>query len=450
MAIRRLFSSLSTLNTEHLNHFRSFLASHQVLTEDLDFYNTDWLHEHKGDSKLVLKPSSTRQVQEILKYCNDQRLGVVTQSGNTSLVAGSVPINSEIILSMQNLNKIENFDETQGIVWCESGVIIQNLNSYCNEKGWIVPLDLGAKGSCLIGGNISTNAGGVRFIRYGSLNGNVLGLEVILPNGEILSDLKALRKDNTGLNLKQIFIGSEGLLGVITRVALLLAPKPASVQTSFLSVRSYDDVVKLLGLAKDHLGEIMSAYEFIDRETFQIILKHTPRTLNPFDTNFDFYVLVETSGSNQQHDSEKMESFLQAAYDKGIVLDGSIAQNQSQADNFWRIRENGAVATRKEAKDIFKFDFSMRIPEMYEFVLACKERVGSLGRVMGYGHVGDGNLHMTVITENGKEVEKILYPYLYEEVCRRKGSISAEHGIGLFKQGLIGYSKDQATIEYMV
>lgn len=450
MAIRRIFSSLSTLKTEHLNHFRSFLASHQVLTEDLDFYNTDWLNEHKGDSKLVLKPNSTRQVQEILKYCNDQKLGVVTQSGNTSLVAGSVPINSEIVLSMQNLNKIENFDETQGIVWCEAGVILQNLNSYCTERGWIVPLDLGAKGSCLIGGNISTNAGGVRYIRYGSLPGNVLGLEVVLPNGETLSDLKALRKDNTGLNLKQIFIGSEGLLGVITRVALLLAPKPASVQTSFLSVRTYEDVVKLLSLAKSHLGEIMSAYEFIDKDTFQIILKHTPRTSNPFDTNYEFYVLVETSGSNQQHDSEKMENFLQAAYEKGIVLDGSIAQNQSQADNFWRIRESGAVATRKEAKDIFKYDFSMRIPEMYDFVLACKERVGGLGRVMGYGHVGDGNLHMTVITENGKEVEKILYPYLYEEVCRRKGSISAEHGIGLFKQGLIGYSKDKTSIEYMV
>jgi D-2-hydroxyglutarate dehydrogenase len=365
-------------------------------------------------------------------------------------VAGSVPVNDEIILSMKNLNKIEALDETQGIVWCEAGVVLETLNQYCSEKGWIVPIDLGAKGSCLIGGNVSTNAGGVRLIRYGSLHGNVLGLEVVLPSGEVMTDLKALRKDNTGLNLKQVFIGSEGLLGVITKVALLLAPKPASVQTSFLALRSYQDVVKLLNIAKMHLGEILSAYEFIDSETFQIILKHIPRAVNPFEKNYEFYVLVETSGSYQQHDSEKMELFLNKAYENGLVLDGSIAQNQSQADNFWRIRENGAIATRKEAKDIFKYDFSMRIPEMYDFVLTCKEKVGSLGRVMGYGHVGDGNLHMTVITDKGPEVEKILYPFLYEEVSNRKGSISAEHGIGLFKQGLLGYSKDQETINYMV
>jgi len=447
---KRLFSNLQTLTPSHLSYFRSILPPNSIQTEDLDSYNTDWLKEHKGCSKLVLKPQNTLQVQEILKYCNQERLGVVPQSGNTGLVGGSVPVKDEVVLSLKNLNKIEGFDETQGIVWCEAGVILDVLNGYCSERGWIPPLDLGAKGSCLIGGNVATNAGGIRLIRYGSLPGNVLGLEAVLPSGEVLSDLKALRKDNTGLNLKQLFIGSEGLLGVITKVALLLAPKPKSIQTSFLAVRSYQDVVSLLKLAKTQLGEIISAYEFIDKDAFNVILKHTPRTTNPFDKSHEFYVLVETSGSNHEHDAEKMEAFLNSAYEKGIVVDGTIASNTSQADNFWRIREGVAVATRKEAKDIFKYDFSLRIPEMYDVVLECKKKVGKLGRVMGHGHVGDGNVHLTIITENGKEVEKVVYPYLYELVQSKKGSISAEHGIGLFKQGMLGYSKDEESIKYMV
>ena len=442
---------MQEVTSTHISYFRSILPSNCIQTEDLDEFNSDWLKEHKGNSPLVLKPTTTAQVSSIMKYCNDMLLPVVPQGGNTGLVAGGVPVDKEIVLSLRNLNKIERIEETQGIVWSEAGVILEDLQNFCNNKGWIVPLDLASKGSCQIGGNIATNAGGVRYIRYGSLHGNVLGVEAVLPNGEILSDLRALRKDNTGLDCKQVFIGSEGSLGIITKVALLLAPKPSSINTAFLACNSFEDVLKTLGKAKSRLNEVLSAYEFIDSLTFDTILKHTPRTRNPFSTPYNFYVLVETSGSNDSHDSEKMDKFLEEAFNENLIVDGVKAQDSSQADNFWRIRENGAVATRTAAKHaLFKFDFSMRLPEIYKFVETVRERMGSLADVMGYGHVGDGNLHLTIISDFPEEAEKLVYPFLYEEVKRMKGSISAEHGIGLFKKGKIGYSKDQNLIEYMV
>lgn len=446
----RYFSHLQELKDSHISHFKSILPSTCIETENLDSYITDWLSIHKGSSKLVLKPTSTDQIIQILKYCDQEKLGLVPQSGNTSQVGGAVPVTNEIVLSMKNLNKIDKFDEIQGIVWCDAGVVLENLMNFANEKGYIVPLDLGAKGSCLIGGNVATHAGGLRYIRYGSLHGNVLGLEVVLPSGEVLNDLKALRKDNTGLNLKQLFIGSEGLLGVITKVALLLAPKPLSVQTAFLACGSYEKVVKTLVLAKKHLGEILSTFEFLDSPTLNVILKNIPRTRFPLDSQQNFYVLIETSGSHFQSDRDKMEGFLENALNSENITDGVIAQDETQSSNFWRIREGGPVAHRKDAVDLYKFDFSMRIPEMYDFVEVVRKRVGNAGRVTGYGHVGDGNLHLNVMGDGNKELEGLVYPFVYDEIKRRNGSISAEHGIGLFKRGLIGYSKSETTIKYMV
>lgn len=446
----RYFSHLQEVKESHISYFRSILPSTSIETQDLEHYTTDWLKIHKGLSKLVLKPTTTDQIAEILKYCNLERLGLVPQSGNTSQVGGAVPVQNEIILSMKNLNKILDFDEVQGIVWCDAGVILENLMHFANEKGWMVPLDLGAKGSCMIGGNVATNAGGLRYIRYGSMNGNVLGLEAVIPSGEILSDLKALRKDNTGLNLKQLFIGSEGILGVITKVALLLAPKPSSVHVAFLGCTSYEKVVKALTLAKNSLGEILSAFEFIDSPSMEIILKQTPRTRKPLTSPHNFYILIETSGSHFESDKAKMEHFLESAVESDLISDGVVAQDTSQSENFWRIREGGLLALRKEAVELHQFDFSLRIPEMYNFVEVVREKVGNAGRVTAYGHVGDGNLHLYVLGDGKNNLENVIYPFLYEEIKRRNGSISAEHGIGLFKQGLIGYTKSETNIKYMV
>jgi D-2-hydroxyglutarate dehydrogenase len=282
------------------------------------------------------------------------------------------------------------------------------------------------------------------------LNGNVIGLEAVIPSGEILSDLKALRKDNTGLNLKQLFIGSEGILGVITKVALLLAPKPSSVHAAFLGCTSYEKVVKALTLAKSSLGEILSAFEFIDSPSMEIILKRTPRTRKPLTSAHNFYILIETSGSHFESDKAKMEHFLESAVESDLITDGVVAQDTSQSENFWRIREGGLLALRKEAVELHQFDFSLRIPEMYNFVEIVREKVGNAGRVTAYGHVGDGNLHLYVLGDGKNNLENVIYPFLYEEIQRRNGSISAEHGIGLFKQGMIGYTKSETNIKYMV
>ena len=213
-------------------------------------------------------------------------------------------------------------------------MILENLNNFCSEKGWLVPLDLASKGSCFIGGNVATNAGGVKYIRYGSLHGNVLGLETVIPSGEILSDLKALRKDNTGHDYKQLFIGSEGTLGIITKVALLLAPKPTSTNTAFLACDSFENVGKILKKAKEHLGEILSAYEFLDSTLFPIIINYIKDVRNPFKANHKFYILIETSGSNSAHDIEKFQGFLENCYTSKLISDGILAQDSTQSENF--------------------------------------------------------------------------------------------------------------------
>lgn len=448
--IKRLLSHLRPLLDKDLEYFRSLLSPANIQTSDLDFYNEDWLKEHKGRSKLVLKPVNAIQISQILSYCNKEKLGIVPQGGNTGLTAGGVPIEDEVVLSLRNLNKIDELDETQGIVWCGSGVVLETLNNYCSEKGWIVPLDLASKGSCFIGGNVASNAGGVRYIKYGSLHGNTLGLEVVLPSGEILSDLKGLRKDNTGYDLKQLFIGSEGTLGVITRLALLLSPKPMSTNTVFLACNSYSDVVSTLIHAKQSLGEILSAYEFLDQTVFNILMKHLPGISNPFQSNYNFYVLLETSGHCSVYDTERVQGFLEKSFLNKLVVDGVIAQNGTQANDLWKIREGTALATRKAAKYLYKFDVSLRIPQMYSLVEKVRKRLEGYADVMGYGHVGDGNLHLTIVSQSTPDLKSLVDPYVYQEVQAMNGSISAEHGIGLFKRGLIKYTKDETNIKYLV
>ncbi|CAG9330500.1 D2HGDH_3 [Blepharisma stoltei] len=436
------------LDNKDIDFFSSILPSHSILTKDLDAYNTDWLRFHKGNSSIVLKPKTTEEVKSILEYCNKEKIAIVPQGGNTGQVIGSVPIYDEVILSLQNMNRILKIDSSQGVVWTEAGVILEYLNSFCEEHGWIVPLDLASKGSCFIGGNVATCAGGVRYIRYGSLHGNVLGLEAVLPTGEILSDLKGLRKDNTGYDYKQLFIGSEGTLGVITKIALLLAPKPISQQVAMISCKSYENVLQLLKDAKQGIGEILSAFEMMDSYIYSLLLKHTPRTRNPFTADSEFYVLIETSGSNKDHDIEKLQAYLENGLKNNVITDAVLALDQEQANNFWRIREGTATATKSEGY-VFKYDLSLSIAKMYDLVRKTRERVGSLGYTVGYGHVGDGNLHLVVSTNEKEKAHRILEPWIYEQIQELKGSVSAEHGIGLLKASKLKYTKSKVMIENM-
>lgn len=252
--------------TDHdISHFESILEKHRVLTgSDTDMYNIDWIKSVRGCSNVVLKPKSTEEVSEIVKYCHAQKLAVLPQGGNTGLVGGSVPVFDEVVISMGLMNKIEHIDEYSGIVKCQSGVVLEKLEAAVNEKGLIVPLDLGSKGTCHIGGNVSTNAGGLRLIRYGNLHGSVLGVEAVLANGKILNLMSNFKKDNTGYHLKHLFIGSEGSLGIVTKLALHCPTAPNAVNLAFVGLENFQQVLNAYLLAKKELGEILSSVEMID------------------------------------------------------------------------------------------------------------------------------------------------------------------------------------------
>lgn len=259
--------------------------------------------KYRGDSSLVLKPRTVNQVSQILSYCNERRIAVVPQGGNTGLVGGSVPVFDELILSLSNLNKIRSFDPISGILVADAGVVLENADNFLAKNGYIFPLDLGAKGSCHVGGVVATNAGGLRLLRYGSLHGTVLGVEAVLPDGTVVNSLSKLRKDNTGYDIKQLFIGSEGTLGVITGVSILCPPRPTTVNVAFLGLDSYENVQRVFTEAKKGLSEILSAFECMDDLSQDLVEKHT-QLMRPLAKEYPFYVLIETSGSNKEHDNQ--------------------------------------------------------------------------------------------------------------------------------------------------
>jgi len=299
-------TQFTKITPDDITAFKNILGPSGVLQgkDAVEMYCTDWTHKFKGEGNVVLRPKTTEQVSKVLRYCNERKLAVVPQGGNTGLVGGSVPVFDEIVLSTSLMNQITAFDEVSGIVTCQAGVVLAALESFLFEHQHTVPLDLGAKGSCQIGGNVSTNAGGVRLLRYGSLHGSVLGLEVVLADGSILDMLASLRKDNTGYDVKQLFIGSEGTLGVVTAVSLLAPPKPKSVNVAFFGCRSFAQVQQMYLRAKRDLGEILSAVEFIDRLALEMVLKFSPDSNDPFSKAYPFYLLIETSGSNKEHDEQ--------------------------------------------------------------------------------------------------------------------------------------------------
>lgn len=451
----------SKLEAKDLEFFKSILPESSIIqdADDLLFYNEDWMRKYRGQSKLTLKPKTTEQVSQILKYANERKLAIVPQGGNTGLVGGSIPVFDEIVLNVSNLNQIRSFDKTSGILKADAGLVLEVADQYLAEHGYIFPLDLGAKGSCHVGGVVATNAGGLRLLRYGSLHGSVLGLEVVLPDGRIVSSLEALRKDNTGYDLKQLFIGSEGTLGVITAISILCPPRPKTFNVAFLGLENYEAVMKTFTSAKAELGEILSAFELMDLNSQHLAKEHLKAT-HPLDDEHPFYVLIETSGSNGTHDQEKLESFLESAFEQETISDGVIAQDETQLKNLWNWREQIPEASTIGG-GVYKYDVSLPLDHLYGLVDAVRERLiehNLLGETdefpvvdaIGYGHVGDGNLHLNVaVRRYTKDVEKVLEPFVYEWVSSKNGSISAEHGLGFQKKNYIGYSKSDIEISLM-
>jgi serine/threonine-protein kinase 24/25/MST4 len=394
-----------------------------------------------------------------MKYCNGKKLAVVPQGGNTGLVGGSVPVFDEIVINTSRMNKIRSFDEASGVLVVDAGVILEVADQYLAERHHLFPLDLGAKGSCHIGGNVATNAGGLRLLRYGSLHGTVLGVEAVLPDGTIFDGLSTLRKNNTGYDLKQLFIGSEGTIGIITGVSIICPPRPKAVNVAYFGLESYDQVRQAFGEAKKQLSEILSAFELMDGRSQKLVHQSTGNKY-PLEGEYPFYCLVETSGSNSEHDMEKLETFLESIMGEGIVADGVLAQDETQFQSIWRWRE-GITESLSHLGGTYKYDVSIPLPELYQLVDDCRERLTKLGfvgdddsfpvrAVVGYGHMGDSNLHLNIaVRQYNKEIEKAIEPWVYEWIQKRSGSISAEHGLGVAKKEFIGYSQNDTNIKLM-
>ncbi|KAJ1849346.1 D-lactate ferricytochrome c oxidoreductase [Coemansia sp. RSA 2611] len=427
---------------------------------ELEGFNADWLNKYRGGSQVVLRPKTTEQVSQLLAYCNQERIAVVPQGGNTGLVGGSVAVHDEVVLSLRNLNRVRSYDDVSGVLVCDAGCVLEELDTYVGERGHVMPLDLGAKGSCHIGGNVATNAGGIRLLRYGSLHGSVLGVEAVLADGTVLDALSALRKDNTGYDLKQLFIGSEGTLGVITGVSVLTPRRPSAVNVAVLGVPSYANVQAAFARARARCGEILSAFEFWDASCMSTVLHHQGLR-SPLADSYPFYVLIETSGSDKTHDDEKLGALLEELLENGVVEDGALAQDDAQIGKMWTMRE-GIPESLGKTGPTYKYDVSIPIPVLYDVVGEIARRLereglyapGDASRpvklVCGYGHVGDGNLHLNVVAERFKDrVTRVFEPYVYEWVASHRGSISAEHGVGLMKRDYLAYSKSPAMIDYM-
>lgn len=459
------------LTPEDVAHFKSILPSPSAVIDglsqdasaDLELFNSDWMRKYRGQTKLVLKPKTTAQVSQILKYCNERSLAVVPQGGNSGLVGGSVPVFDEIVISLSSMTSIRSFDDVSGILVADAGVVMETADNYLAQRGHIFPLDLGAKGSCQLGGLVSTNAGGLRLLRYGSLHGNVLGLEVVLPDGTIMRDLSKLRKNNTGYDLKQLFIGAEGTLGIVTGVSIICPQRPKAINVAYFGLESFEAVQRAFREAKVQLSEILSAFEMMDNAS-QARVKEVTGNSFPLEKEHPFYCLIETSGSDGTHDGEKLEKFLEYVMGEEIVSDGVLAQDETQKQDLWKWRE-AVPEVLGHWGGVYKYDVSIPLAQLYQLVEDTKTRLSDaqlyhLGEtgdtsypvvdVVGYGHMGDSNLHLNVaVRAYDKEVEKSLEPWVYEWIKRHEGSISAEHGLGVAKKPFVGYSRDDTNLNLM-
>ncbi|KAI0322676.1 FAD-binding domain-containing protein [Amylostereum chailletii] len=478
---------LNSLTPDDLTHFAKILPQSAILStlapfslspDELNPYNDDWMGKYHGKSTTVLKPQTTKQVSDIVRWCYERRIGIVPQGGNTGLVGGSVPLKDELIINLGNMSKVRSFDPVSGALVADAGCILESLSEYISPHNHIMPLDLGAKGSCQIGGNVATNAGGLRLLRYGSLHGTVLGLEVVLPDGTVLDGLSTLRKDNTGYDLKQLFIGAEGTLGIITGVSILTPPAPQATNNVIVALPSFANVLPLFKMARRHLSEVLSAFEFIDRTAYDLAVKHGQgKALSEEDAaGAECFVLMETSGGNKGHDEEvpssnkchdlryshllqKLQTLLETLLeaDEPLITTGVLSQSPAQFASLWKLREGVTEAVSKEGK-AYKYDISIPLASFKEVVDTTREHLrqqgllhdGAVKHVIGYGHVGDGNLHLNIIAAAyTPEITAALEPFVYELTASYSGSISAEHGLGAMKAHAIHYSKSGVAVDMM-
>lgn len=441
-----------------LETLAGILGSQHLLTAEADVarYAQDWTGAWQGKPLAVARPADTAEVAALMRACRAAGQPLVPQGGNTGLVDGGVPSQEggEIVLSLERLNRIRDIDPVGFTMTVDSGCVLQTVIDRALAEDCFFPLSLGARGSCQIGGNVSTNAGGINVLRWGMMRDLVLGLEVVLPDGRIWEGLSALRKDNTGYDLKQIFIGAEGTLGIVTAVSLKLFPRPSQIETCLLAVPSAAVALGLFGRARRELCDLLSAYELLTRPCLDLVFQTCPENRDPLSAVAPCYVLLETSVSGGLDLRPRLEAFLEAALAEGLVLDGALAESEAQRAAFWRIREDLVEAQYRVAPLHLRTDISVPQADLAAFIAdadaALAARFPDL-KPIAYGHVGDGNVHYNVLPgpETAREGLaarlKACEALLFERTLAYRGSISAEHGIGRAKR--ISFLKDLPEVE---
>jgi len=423
--------------------------------EDLGTYTSDWTKKFNGNTPLVLRPKTTLHVSQMLSICNELGVSIIPQGGNTGVVGGSTPRSEEVVLSLSRLNNLADYDPASATVVCGAGTILKTLHDFATDRGMEFPVDLGARGQCQIGGMLATNAGGNRVLRYGLMREQVRGLEIVMADGTIVSNLNRLKKDNSGIDLKQIFIGSEGILGVITQAVLQLVPLPAARRTAMIALSDRENLPILLSEVRSRFPGL-SSLEVLLLQVIEHVIEYVDGPEFPLPKQFPVYVLVEeeTESSSAGHDG--FVERLGGLFETGLIADAIIAESSLQSERLWHFREATGEAI-VAAGFTHKFDVTIPQGEIPSFLdkmeNVCSNILGA--RPLLFGHLGDGNVHVNFVQTPNISDKNFLAPaselakIVYEETRIRKGSISAEHGIGMLKREFLIYSKTPEEISFM-
>jgi len=450
--------SAPSLSPELIAKFRGIVGDKYAVTDAADIapYVTEERDLFHGRSPLVLRPGSTAEVSEICKLASDHRIALVPQGGNTGLVGGQTPHHGEVVISMRRMDRIRDLDAASNTMTCEAGVVLQIAQQRASEADRLFPLSLGAEGSCTIGGNLSTNAGGTAALAYGVAREMALGLEVVLADGRILNTLSKLKKDNTGYDLRNLFIGAEGTLGIITAATLKLFPKPRAVETAYVGLQSPAQALKLLSISQNEAAGSLTSFELLSDISVDFSIRHGIDVRNPLAGEHSWYVLMELSSSRDDARAA-LESILAKGMEDGIVDDAVIAASLSQRSAFWKLRDEMSAAQKPEGGSI-KHDISVPVAAVPDFIAQANAAVVKLipgSRPVPFGHLGDGNIHYNVSQPVGGNAADFMARWhevnevVFGIVLRMGGSISAEHGIGVLKRDELPEVKDKVAIELM-
>ncbi|MDA9437174.1 FAD-binding oxidoreductase [Bradyrhizobium sp. CCBAU 51627] len=451
-------SAAPQLAPELIDQFRKIVSDRHAITDaaDIQPYVTEERNLFHGRSPLVLRPGSTAEVSAICKLASAHKIALVPQGGNTGLVGGQTPHNGEVVVSLRRLDKIREIDTASNTMTVEAGVVLQIAQQKASDVDRLFPLSLGAEGSCTIGGNLSTNAGGTAALAYGVAREMALGLEVVLADGRVLNVLSKLKKDNTGYNLHNLFIGAEGTLGIITAATLKLFPKPRAVETAYVGLKSPAAALKLLTIAQSEAANALTSFELLSEMAVDFSVRHGIDVRDPLAEKHPWYVLMELSSPSDDARTP-LETILGRAMEEEIVDDAVIAASLAQRNAFWKLREEMSAAQKPEGGSI-KHDISVPVAAVPAFIEEANAAVVKLipgARPVPFGHLGDGNLHYNVSQPIGANTADYLARWhevnavVFEIVLRMGGSISAEHGIGMLKRDELPEVKDKTAIELM-